>query len=147
MIQESKKNGNWKDINSEIAYADMSLSLILEKQDIFSGRCIPDNLKEKLEGVIKIYKKLITDKQYSELTNFNPNWYLHYALALELSEKLSDAIHILQEGIRKFSYDDHLKIELSRLFTRKGDIAQSISILEKLLGLQSLNSDDSLRLY
>ncbi|MDE0119648.1 MAG: hypothetical protein OXM55_06555 [Bdellovibrionales bacterium] len=137
-----QKNGNWKDINSEIAYADMSLGLILAKQDIFSGRHIPDNLKDKLEEIIKIYKKLITDSQYSELKDFNPNWYLHYALALELKGKLNDAICILQEGIRKFSYDDHLKIELSRLFTRKGDITQSISILEKLIGLQSLESND-----
>ncbi|MDE0518813.1 MAG: hypothetical protein OXH36_04575 [Bdellovibrionales bacterium] len=134
----------WKDVNDEADYADMSLGLILAKQDIFSGRHISDNLKDKLEEIIEIYKKLITDNQYSELKDFNPNWYLHYALALELNGKLNDAIYILQEGIRKFSYDDHLKIELSRLFGQKGDIAQSISILEKLLGLQFLNSDDSL---
>ena len=139
-----KQNEGWKDVNDEADYADMSLGLILEKQDVISGRHVSDKLKDKLEKIIKIYEKLVTDSQYSELKDFNPNWYLHYALALELNGKLNDAIYILQEGIRKFSYDDHLKIEISRLFRQKGDIAQSISILEKLLGLQSLNSDDSL---
>ena len=139
-----KQDEGWQNINDEADYADMSLGLILEKKDVFSGRHISDNLKDKLEEIIKIYKKLITDSQYGELKDFNPNWYLHYALALELNNELDDAIHALQTGIKSFPNDDHLKIELSRLFTRKGDIAQSISILEKLLGLQSLNSDDSL---
>ena len=144
IFYKAKESENWKNVMDEAVYADMSLGLILAKQDVFSGKYVPDNLKDKLEEIIKIYKKLVTDSQYSELKDFNPNWYLHYALALELKGKLNDAISILQEGIRKFSYDDHLKIELSRLFRQKGDIAQSISILEKLLGLPSLNSDDSL---
>ena len=138
------KDEGWKDVNDEAHYADMSLGLILAKKDIFSGRRVPDNLKKKLEEIIKIYKKLITDSQYSELKDFNPNWYLHYALALELNGELKDAIYILQESIRKFSHDDHLKIELSRLLRQNGNVVESISTLEELLGLQSLNSDDSL---
>ncbi|MDE0151699.1 MAG: hypothetical protein OXK80_04280 [Bdellovibrionales bacterium] len=135
-----KKNGGWKDINDEADYADMSLNLILERQDVLSGRRIPDNLKDELEEIVKIYKKLVTDSQYSELKDFNPNWYLHYALALEVGGNLSGAVSILEEGVRKFSHDDHLKIELSRLLRYKGDILQSVSILEDLLGL----TDDSL---
>ena len=65
-----------------------------------------------------------------------------YSLALELSGNLDDAVSALQEGIRHFPNDNHLKIELSRLFTQKNDIAQSISILEELLSLQPLSSKD-----
>ena len=140
--RELDKKG-WKDIMSEADYADMSLGLILAKQDIFSGRYVPDDLKSKIEEIIKIYKKLITESQYSELKEFNPNWHLHYALALELRGDLNDAIHTLQTGIQYFPNDNHLKIELSRLFVQKNDIAQGISILEELLGLQSLSSKDS----
>ena len=139
-----KQGEGWKDVNDEADYADMSLGLILAKQDIFSGRHIPDNLKDKLEEIIKIYKKLVTDSQYSELKDFNPNWYLHYALALELNDELDNAIHTLQTGIKIFSNDDHLKIELSRLLRRKGSIVDSIFILEKLLGLQFTSSEHSL---
>ena len=138
-----EQDKGWKDIMDEADYAYMSLSLILAKQDIFSGKRIPDNLNHKLEEIIKIYKKLVTASQYSELREFNPNWHLHYAQALELSGNLGEAISVLQTGVQKFPNDDDLKIELSRLFTQEGDIAQGISILEKRLGLQSLASEDS----
>ncbi len=135
-----------KDIQALGYYADMSLSVILSKPDVFSGRHVPDDLKGKIEEIINIYKDLITDSQYSELREFNPNWYLHYALALELKGNLNDAIHALKTGIRYFPKDNHLKIELSRLFTQKNDPAEGISILEELLGLQSLSSKDSSKL-
>ena len=138
-----EQSEGWKNINAEADYADMSLSLILAKQDVFSGRHVPDDLKSKIEEVINIYKKLVTKSQYSELKEFNPNWYLHYALALELKGNLNDAILTLQTGIQCFPNDNHLKIELSRLFTQKNDMAQAISILEKLLSLQSVSSKNS----
>ena len=140
--RELDKKG-WKDIMSEADYADMSLGLILAKQDIFSGRYVPDDLKNKIEEIINIYRKLVTESQYSELKEFNPNWYLHYSLALELKGNLDGAISALEEGIRHFPNDNHFKIELSRLLTKTGDIKQSISILEKLLGLQPLSSKAS----
>ena len=138
-----EQNESWKDIIVEAHYADMSLNLILSKQDIASGRRVPDTLKDKLEQIIKIYKKLVTNNQYNELKEFNPNWYLHYAIALELNGQLGDAVHILHTGINNFPNDDYLKIELSRLYTQKGDIKNSISVLEKLLGLQSEDSLNS----
>lgn len=138
-----EEDKNWKDVMSEASYADMFLSLILAKQDVFSGRYVPDDLKSKIEEIIKVYKKLVTDSQYSELKEFNPNWYLHYALALELNGKLNDAIHALSTGIQSFPRDDHLKIELSRLLMQKGDIKQSISMLEELLGINPLAPNSS----
>ena len=140
-IKEQDESG--KNTMGEADYADMSLSLILAKQDIFSGRRVPDNLKDKLKKIIKIYKKLVTDSQYSELRKFNPNWYLNYSLSLELNGELNDAIYILQTGIQNFTNDTHLKIELSRLFVQKRDIAKSISVLEELLGLQSETFKDT----
>ena len=139
-----EQDKGWKDIMDEATYADISLRLILAKQDVLSGRHVPDNLKHKIEEIIKIYKKLVTCDKYRELKKFNPNWYLHYALALELNGKLSDAIFALQIGIQNFPNDNHLKIELGRLLMQKGNIAESISVLEKQLGLYSVPSENSL---
>ena len=136
-----EKNKNWKNVMDEAGYADVYLSLILAKKGVFSGRRIPDILKDKLKEIINIYKKLVTE---SELKEFYPNWHLNYALALELEGDLDSAISILQMGIQYFPNNDHFKIELSRLFGQKGDITKSISILEKLLGLRSITSKDAL---
>ena len=138
-----EQNESRKNTMAEADYADMSLSLILSKQDILSGRRIPDNLKNKLKKIIKIYKKLVTDRQYNEIREFNSNWYLNYSLALELNGKLNEAIDILQKGIQNVTSNTYLKIELSRLFTEKRDIAKSISVLEELLGLQTETFEDT----
>ncbi len=139
-----KKGEGWKNTLAVADYADMSLKLILKRQDVFSGRRIPDSLKDELEKAINIYNRLITDSQYSELRQYNPNWHFHYALALELNGELNKAISVLEEGIRKFPEDDFFKTELGRLFMEKGGIKKSISILENQLGLQvSETKDDS----
>ena len=137
---------NNKNILPMGSYADLSLGLILERQDVFSGRRIPDDLKNKLLEVIQIYKELITQEKYHEIKKFNSNWYLNYALALELNGELDKAISILEESIRNFPKDDFFKIELGRLFLEKGDIKKNISILENQLGLQisSESADNTL---
>ena len=143
LFNNTKKDNERKDIQALGYYADMSLSLILSKPDVFSGRHVPDDLKGKIEDIISIYQNLITDSLYIELREFNPNWYLHCALALELKGDLDDSIHALKTGIQYFPTDHHLKKELSRLFKQKNEPAKSIPILEELLGLQSLSPKDS----
>ncbi|MBC6414865.1 MAG: hypothetical protein GDA46_00495 [Bdellovibrionales bacterium] len=137
-----KKDENSKNVIATAHYADMSLSLILGRQDVFSGRRVPDSLKNKLEEIITIYENLITKDKYHEIKKFNPNWYFNYALALELNGDLDNAISILEEGIRNFPKDDFFKIALGRLFLQKGDIKKNISILENHLGLQILKPKD-----
>ena len=135
-----KETKRWLDIlkkQDKVHYADISLNLILEKQDVFSGRRVPEDLKEELKEIISIYHQLNTAPQYSELRRFQANWFLHYALALELNGELDKAISTLEKGVESFRQDDHLKIELSRLFVQKGEKEKSISILEELLGLSS----------
>ena len=139
---DGKKGEGLKNTLAAGDYADMSLNLILESQDVFSGRKIPDSLKDELQKVIDIYIHLITDSQYSELRQYNPNWHFHYALALELNGDLNKAISVLEEGIRNFPKDDFFKTELGRLFMQKGDIKQTISILENQLGLQVSKAKD-----
>ena len=139
---DRKKDEGGKNILATADYADMSLKLILERQDVFSGRRIPDNLKDRLQEVINIYNNLIIDNQYSELRQYNPNWHFHYALALELNGELNEAISVLREGIRNFPEDDFFKTELGRLFMQKGDIKQTISIVEDQLGLQVSETKD-----
>ena len=128
---------NSMDIRDMARYADISLGLILAKPDVSSGRRIPENLKEELNKIIDIYRKLNKSNQYNELLKFNPDWYLHYALACELDGELNEAVYTIKNGMDKFPNDDHLKIELSRLLAQKGDIATSISILENHLILNS----------
>ena len=130
------------DVRDMTRYADISLSLILAKPDIFSGRRVPDSLKNELKKITEIYQKLVTDSQYSELAEFNPDWHLHYALTLELSGQIDKAIQALQNGIDRFPADEHLKIELGRLFTQQDNILKSISLLEKQLGLSFSASGD-----
>ncbi len=142
--REKNESGGWKEIKDEAIYADLSLNLLLAKPNVFSGRRVPENLKEKLNNIIKNYKKLITDNQFSELKEFNPNWYLHYALALELSGDLDKAIQILQTGIDAFPEDEYLKLELSRLFEQTENITKSIEILEKQIGLHSSSSTSNI---
>ena len=141
--REQNTDGGWKNIQDEADYADISLGLILSKTEVSSGRRVTDDLKKKTKEIIKIYKKLVIDDKYSEIREFNPNWYLHYALALELNEELEEAIRALQTGIDKFQNDEHLKIELSRLFEKIKSIDKSIDILEKLLGLEFIDSKNS----
>ena len=137
-----EKDDDWKNILATANYADMSLNLILASQDVFSGRRVPDSLKNKLVEIIQIYEKLIANEKYHEIKKFNPNWYFHYALALELNGKLDKAISILDEGIRNFPTDDAFKIELGRLFMQKGEITKNISILENYLGLRVLEAEE-----
>ena len=141
--REKTENGNWKNIKNEAVYADLSLSLILAKPDIFSGRRVPDNLKDHLKEIIKIYKKLVIDGQYGEIKEFNPNWHLHYALALELNGEFDEAVQALKTGIDNFPKDERLKIELSRLFEQTRQITKSIKILETLLSLESIDTKNS----
>ncbi len=130
-----------KNIMIQEEYANLFLALLLAKPDVFSGRRVPDNLKTKLNEIIKIYERLVTDS--NELQQFNPNWYLHYSLALELSGDLDKAIRVIQTGIDAFPKDEYLKLELSRLFRQNEDITKSIDILEKHLGLHSSPSVDN----
>ena len=144
---EKNENGDWKEIKAEASCADMSLRLILERQEVFSSRRVPENLKDRLDDIINIYKKLNTDKRFSELREFNPDWPRHYALALELKGDIDEAVFILQKGVKDFKSDDLLKIELSRLLKEKGDIENSAAELEKLFGLSfsaSGGSSDSI---
>ena len=121
---------------SEMAdYAGISLKLILERSDVFSGRRAPESLKPELQKIINIYKKLNTDSQYSGLRRFQPEWPVHYALALELNGELDEAVFALETGITIFPENEHLKIKLSRLFEQKGDKEKSIDILEQILNL------------
>ncbi len=124
-----KQKGSYKNIRFEAGYADMSLHLILERPEVFSGRSVPEDLKDKLHEIIQIYKKLMD--QYAEFSRSQANLHLHYALALELNGEINKAIFALKTGSNFFPKDDHLKIELSRLFRKKGDIKKSISLLEK----------------
>ena len=128
--RDKDKNGNWKEIKDEISYADMSLKLILERQEIILSRRIPENLKPHLNKIIDIYKKLIVDNNFNELRGFNPSWYLYYALALEINGELKSAIKVLETGVESFPIDGVLKIELSRLFVQTGNITKAIEILE-----------------
>ena len=145
--REKDETGGWKEIKDEASYADMSLSLILERQDVLSSRRVPENLKARLNDIIKIYKKLNTNSRFSELREFNPDWPQHYALALEIKGELDKAVQILQTACESFPDDALLKIELSRLFERQGDRTNSVSVLESLLGLSfsaSGGSSDSI---
>ena len=128
----------------EIIYSEMFLKLILERKDVLSGQKIPDTLKDKLLEIVKIYEKFITNQKYDELKKFNPDWYLYYAISLELNGDINQSISILEEGIRKFPKDDTLKIELGHLFSQKGDIEKHISILENQLNLKVSKIDNTL---
>ena len=141
--REQTENGKWKNIKDEASYADLSLSLILAKPNVFFGSKITDNLKEKIKEIINIFHKLNTDSQYNQLRLFQPNWPLRYALALELNEELDKAILTLQKGIDDFPKETYLKTQLSRLFEKTGQIAKSIEILEKLLNLESIDTKSS----
>ena len=142
LCASGRKEKKWKDITSSAGYADMSLSLILAKQDVFSGRHVPDDLTNKIEEIINIYKKLTSE--YNELKQFNPNWYLHYALALELKGEFEEAIFILKKSIDDFPQDNHhFKVELSRILGQTNEIKKSISTLEELLGFNCLDSSEN----
>ena len=135
---------NKKQNKDEIIYAEMFLKLILERKDVLSGKKVPDTLKDKLLEVVKIYEKFITNDKYDEIKKFNPDWYLYYAIALELNGDINKSISILEEGIRKFPKDDALKIELGCLFFQIGDIAKNISVLENQLDLKVSKIDNTL---
>ena len=141
--REQAESGDWKNIQDEANYADISLGLILEKPEIFSGRRITDNLKKKNEEIIKIYKKIVIDDKYSGIRKFNPNWFLYYALALELNEELDEAIQALKMGIDNFPKNETLKVELIRLFEQTGQIVKGIKNLEKQLDLKFFDSKNS----
>ena len=111
-------------------YADMSLTLILEKDNIFVARLVPHNLRNKIKEIINIYMNIVRSE--SELKKFRPYWYIHYAIALELNGQLDTAIEVLEEGRNLFPNLLGFPAELGRLLAQRGDIRKSIFIMEEI---------------
>ena len=124
------KEQNQENIQEKIEWADMSLLLILKKEDIMPRT--PDCLKNKLKEIIKIYKDFVTKPEYSELRRFNPVPYLDYAEALVLDENMNEAIHIFKDGIDLFPNDSRFKIKLAWLYFMQEKWEKNISFLEDL---------------
>ena len=131
---------NQENIEVKLEWADMAMRWILRK-DIISPA--PDDLKETLIEIIKIYKNFLTNQKYSELQRSDPDLYMNYAKALKLKGDFSEAIKAFQKGIDAFPKDSPLKIELAQLYMMQKDWGKIISLLEELPELQPFIESDS----
>ena len=113
-------------------YAYLSLTIILERQDVQTSTRVPKELKSELKRILEIYKKLTTESQYSELRQFNPHWYTNYAIAFELGGQIDRGEQIIRNAIEEFPDNNEFKVKLSKLLMQKGKLSESIHLMEKI---------------
>lgn len=120
------------DANIMSRYAELSLTIISEREDVKTSIRTPEELKDEIKRILKIYKKLTTENQYSETKQFNPNWYINYAIAFELDGQIDKGEQIIRNAIEDFPDNNEFKVKLSGLLMQQGKLNKSISLMEEI---------------
>ena len=108
------------------SYADIMLKIIEQDPDVRKAGKVTSQYKKNLIKIINIYKKILSDSEYSEFKKFKTfirNVYINYAVALEFNEELDKAIAILKEVENHFPEDYNMHKKLTFLLLRKQAIA------------------------